>query len=63
MTEVKDLNDKLKPSPRLCAVCSARVRNQNPKVDTCDSVCTRAKKAGRNRVAQHAVDIETEALG
>jgi hypothetical protein len=37
---------------RLCIICGARVRNQNPKSDTCDPVCTRAKHAGRSSRAE-----------
>lgn len=29
---------------RLCSICGARVRNMNPKVDTCGPVCTSKKK-------------------
>jgi predicted nucleic acid-binding Zn ribbon protein len=57
---MKDLNETLKPK-RLCVVCGARVRNQNPKVNTCDSVCTNAKKSGRNRTEQQRYEIEQEA--
>lgn len=37
---------------RLCVICGARVRNQNPKTTTCDPTCTRAKHAGRTRKEQ-----------
>jgi hypothetical protein len=45
---------------RLCVICGARVININPKVDTCGSICTRAKHGGRSRVDQIMVDIQTE---
>jgi hypothetical protein len=37
---------------RACILCGARVRNQNPKTNTCDPICTRAKHAGRDRQGQ-----------
>ena len=37
---------------RPCIVCGARVTNLNPATVTCDSLCTRALKAGRDRNAQ-----------
>ena len=37
---------------RRCVVCGARVRNQNPKTNTCDPTCTRAKHASRTRQEQ-----------
>jgi len=42
---------------RICVVCGARVRNHNPKVTTCDPVCTAARNAGRTRTEQHAEDM------
>lgn len=57
---MKDLNEVLKPR-RTCVICGAKVRNQNPKVDTCDSTCTAAKKSGRNRTEQVRVELEQEA--
>jgi hypothetical protein len=38
---------------RLCVVCGARVRNMNPKTNTCDPTCTRAKHANRTRQEQN----------
>lgn len=37
---------------RLCIVCGAKVRNQNPKTNTCDEICTRAKHSVRTRQGQ-----------
>lgn len=37
---------------RLCVICGARVRNQNPKTTTCDETCTAARNAGRTRIEQ-----------
>jgi hypothetical protein len=37
---------------RLCVICGAKVRNQNPKTNTCDPICTRAKHASRTRQEQ-----------
>jgi len=37
---------------RLCVVCGAKVRNQNPKTNTCDPICTRAKHSNRTRPQQ-----------
>lgn len=34
---------------RKCVICGARVRNQNPKTTTCDSICTLAKRLGLSR--------------
>jgi hypothetical protein len=45
---------------RLCCICGASVRNQNPKCDTCDPICTRAKYAGVSREEQISVDMDTE---
>ena len=44
------LNELLKPPP--CIVCGARVKNINPKTNTCDPTCTRAKHANRTRQEQ-----------
>jgi len=45
-----------------CIICGASTRTQlNPKCNTCDSICTRAKKAGRTREEQLKVDTQ-EAL-
>ena len=35
-----------------CVVCGAKVRNINPRCNTCDPTCTRAKHAGRSRDEQ-----------
>jgi len=43
---------------RLCAVCGARVRNQNQLTKTCDETCTAALRSGRTRVAQIAWELE-----
>lgn len=43
---------------RVCVVCGARVRNQNPKCFTCDAVCTAARKAGRSRGEQLEHEIK-----
>lgn len=45
---------------RLCIVCGARVTNQNPKANTCDNVCTRAKYHGLSRESQLHRDMEEE---
>jgi hypothetical protein len=49
---------KEKTLRRVCVVCGARVRNQNPKTKTCDSICTAARKAGRNRSTQIAWELK-----
>jgi hypothetical protein len=45
-------------SVRLCVVCGAKVRNQNPKTVTCDPVCTAARKAGRTRPEQLRYEMD-----
>lgn len=30
-------------TPRICIICGARVTNQNPKANTCDTICTFAR--------------------
>ena len=42
-------------------MCGARVRNMNPKCNTCDPVCTAAKKNGLTRVGQLAYEMRKEA--
>jgi hypothetical protein len=37
---------------RRCVICGARVRNINPKVNTCDPICTKAKHNGLTRAQQ-----------
>lgn len=44
-------------SDRQCVVCKAAVHNLNPKGNTCDSTCTRARDAKRTREQQILVDI------
>lgn len=34
---------------RLCVICSARVRNINPKTVTCSPFCTEQKNSGKSR--------------
>lgn len=46
---------------RRCVICGARVRNMNPKVKTCDSTCTRARKNKVTREQQIRIDIQEEA--
>lgn len=45
---------------RTCVVCGARVRNINQKANTCGSLCTKARNAGRTREGQirHEMDLE-----
>lgn len=45
---------------RVCFLCGARVRNQNPspKINTCSQECARAKKAGRTREEQLKYEME-----
>jgi hypothetical protein len=50
------LNELLKP--RLCIICGARVKNMNPKTNTCDPICTAAKHAGRTRTEQLAWEMK-----
>ncbi len=52
------MKDKTK---RLCVVCGARVTNKNPKVRTCDAICTIAKdgKITRERAARILANCET----
>jgi hypothetical protein len=41
---------------RKCIICGARVTNLNPKTNTCDPMCTRAKKNGVDRIQQANID-------
>ena len=52
------------PVRRVCFLCGARVRNQNPspKINTCSPECTRAKKAGRTREEQLKYEMELDAV-
>lgn len=43
-------NKNMSGKKRLCVICGARVRNMNPKANTCSSDCT-AIKHGRPSVA------------
>ena len=52
------LNELLKP--RLCIVCGARVKNMNPKTNTCDPICTRAKHASRTRQEQIEYEMDID---
>lgn len=47
---------------RKCIICGARVRNQNAKTTTCDSICTLAKRLSldRNRAAIKLAEIEED---
>ena len=45
---------------RLCQICGARVRNLNPRVTTCDGLCTRAKKNGVSYSDQVILDMEED---
>jgi hypothetical protein len=45
---------------RVCVICGAKVRNMNPRCNTCDPICTRAKKNGLTREDQIWVDDEEE---
>ena len=47
---------------RLCAMCGARVTNLNPKCNTCDPICTRAKHNSVNRQQQVEIDILSDRL-
>lgn len=43
---------------RVCVVCGAKVRNQNPKTKTCDSVCTAARANVKTRPEQLKWEME-----
>lgn len=43
---------------RRCVLCGAKVHNQNPRTNTCDEICTRAKHAGRTRQQQIVFEQE-----
>jgi predicted nucleic acid-binding Zn ribbon protein len=45
---------------RKCVVCGAAVKNMNPKCNTCDSICTRAKNNNITRNEQVIRDIQQE---
>ena len=45
---------------RPCVICGARVVNTNPKTNTCDSICTRAKHAGRTRQEQIEYEMDID---
>ena len=46
------MKPELKPTWRLCVICGARVRNQNPRTVTCDETCTEARANNRTRQEQ-----------
>lgn len=48
--------------PKTCKVCGARVTNFNPKSNTCDSICTRAKHSGLTRGQQMRQDMRRSAI-
>ncbi len=43
---------------RLCIICGAKVRNLNPKVNTCGPICTEAKHKGRTH--KHQMRLEAD---
>lgn len=49
---------------RKCIICGARVRNRNPKTETCDPICTFARKirVSRNEAAYCLAMQEQEEL-
>ena len=46
----------LKRSVRLCVMCGAKVINHNPKTQTCQPLCTRARY--NNRTMQQQLEYE-----
>lgn len=47
---------------KTCIICGARVRNSNPKTNTCRPICTRAKHAGRKLAEQQRHEMELKAF-
>jgi predicted nucleic acid-binding Zn ribbon protein len=45
---------------RLCVICGARVRNQNPKTTTCSPFCTQVLKTGKTRDQLIAEDCKID---
>lgn len=53
----------MKKSSAICVVCDARIpqtRRLSPRVDTCSTLCTRAKKAGNTRMGQILWEMQQE---
>ena len=45
---------------RSCIICGGRVRNLNPKCETCSPTCTAAKHAGRNLEEQIRFEVDND---